>query len=129
MNAAQNREVLLSEALAFIRARTEWERERREPRCTGRSSNALAEYALGWRERPYTPGTPNSKGGSTWLNDECGDSYPSDRGDLRACELTYLLAPKWMRDRMLPVLQEFRDFVLEGKNRYGEVLWPKEGAA
>lgn len=87
------------------------------PRCWGRSSDALALYGVGIGLRPQTPGWSDT--GSSWTREECGQDYPHDEGDLRACELTYDMADVASQMRMLPVLEEFRRWVREGLNRYG----------
>ena len=62
-------------------------------RCTGISSDALAQYGLrGDRE----PGIA---------------TYPSDLWDLAACERTYRMAPDDVRERMRPVLEKYRKHV------------------
>lgn len=97
--------------------------ERHErPRWYGMSSQALVKFAAGMGPRPRTPGHPSRPGGAMWLNEECGENYPHDMADLDACELAYKKAPAWMQRKMLPVLREFRDWVLDGKNRYGDVV-------
>jgi len=65
----------------------------RLPRCTGISSDALALYG--------TRGGPEPRPGQ----------YPADRGDLAACERTYLMAPDEVRERMLPILERYREHV------------------
>jgi hypothetical protein len=89
-------------------------------RCYGLSSDALAMYALGFGERPQVPGTPTSP--HFWTGDECGQDYPADEDDLAACERTYAMAPPHLRERMAPVLEEFRGWVRERRNRHGEVV-------
>lgn len=103
----------------FLAERMLAERQRRQPRCWGISSDALALYGLGKGPRPQTPGWAASPGGSSWTAEECGHDYPHDQSDLLACELTYEMAPVEARIRMLPVLEEFRRWVNEGLNRYG----------
>ncbi len=85
--------------LAFLRARELWPDGL--PRCTGRSSDALAHYGLGWRGAPITPTDPR----------------PYDEGDLRACQLTYALAPVWAQLRMRPVLDDFEAWVAHDRDR------------
>lgn len=68
-------------------------------RCTGMSSDALAQYGLrGARE----PGR---------------GEYPSDLWDLASCERTYRMAPVDVRERMRPVLEKYRKHV--------EQHWPR----
>ena len=62
----------------------------REERCTGLSSDALTLYALRLDEEPQQR------------------NYPSDHGDLDACERTYQMAPADLQERMLPVLEKYR---------------------
>lgn len=107
-----------SEALEFITRRLAAERRHTDPRCYGRSSDALALYGVGSGPRPLIPGRETTRG--FWQGDECGTDYPLDESDLRACELTYEMAPSWAQDRMLPVLEEFRRWVRGGINRHGE---------
>lgn len=108
------------ETLDFVLERMTAQREHRRPRCWGISSDALTLYALGKGPRPQTPGRPERPGGSTWQGSEVGSDYPHDEDDLRACELTYAMAPAHLQIIMLPVLKEFQAWVREGKNRYGE---------
>lgn len=62
-------------------------------RFTGVSSDALAWYAIGRRDEPK-PG-----------------EYPADEQDLAACERTYEMAPEFLKERMLPVLERYRAHV------------------
>lgn len=108
--------------LEFVLDRMAAERERRTPRCWGMSSDALTLYALGKGPRPEVPGRPDRPGGRSWRSSEVGQNYPHDESDLRACELTYAMAPESVQVVMLPVLNEFQAWVREGKNRYGEMV-------
>jgi hypothetical protein len=118
---------MTDEIMAFVLERMVAEREHRRPRCYGVSSDALTLYALGKGPRPQTPGRPDREGGGSWRGDEVGRDYPHDEADLRACELTYAMAPAVLKVSMAPVLDEFRAWVREGKNRYGEkVHEPRE---
>lgn len=65
----------------------------RPSRCTGVSSDALAWYAVGKRDEPKL------------------SEYPADESDLAACERTYGMAPAWLQERMLPVLERYRAHV------------------
>lgn len=117
------------EILDFVLERMVAHRERREPRCWGISSDALALYALGKGPRPEVPGRPDSPGGGSWHGSQVGREYPHDESDLRACEATYAMAPESLQVVMLPVLQEFQAWVREGLNRYGEkVREPRRGS-
>lgn len=62
----------------------------RPDRCTGRSSDALAWYAVGARPEPRP------------------EEYPADLSDLGACERTYEMAPPHVQRRMLLVLEMYR---------------------
>lgn len=125
--------------LDFVTARMEAQRKHYRPRCWGRSSDALMMYGLGKGPRPILPGRTaeqiqvyesgerfvfSTRGGYSLHGDNCGTEYPHDIDDLNACERTYEMAPPWVQERMLPVLLEFRSWVLEGRNRYGEVICP-----
>ena len=110
--ATEERDFVISRLLARSR--------RDEPRCYGLSSDALALYGLGVGLRPRTPGATVEPGITRWEGEECGRDYPCDESDLRACERTYDMAPAYVRERMLPVLEEFRAWVREGLNRHGE---------
>lgn len=90
------------------------------PRWHGASSDALVNYALGTGPRPTVPGRPAAPGLSVYEGDERGDGYPRDRDDLLACILTHESAPDDLRRVMAPVVAEFRGWVLERRNRYGE---------
>ena len=105
---------------AFLAARMRAEQRLQEPRCWGISSDALALYGVGQGERPTVPGWTNKPGVLAWTGSECGRGYPHDEGDLMACEITYAMAPREVRERMLPVLEEFERYVRRGINRYGE---------
>lgn len=87
-------------------------------RWRGVSSDALAAWGAGTGPRPAVPGHPCSPAGMSWLGEECGRKEPHDESDLLACTITYLSAPDWMQDRMLPVLTEFQDWVWYGLNRH-----------
>ncbi len=76
------------EALAFVRDR-QMLRHTDVPRCWGKSSDALALYAIGGPE-------PTER------------DYPSDHSDLDACERTYRMAPPRLAERMQPVLDKYR---------------------
>lgn len=76
-----------SEALAFLAARRY---HPRLARCTGRSSDALAWWAVGHGPKPTE------------------DVYPSDPADLAACQRTYAMAPGWAQKRMKPVMDRYR---------------------
>lgn len=67
----------------------------RNPRCTGISSDALVFFALGMQEEPEIR------------------EYPRDRGDLRACEETYDMAPDDLRRKMLPVMTKYRQAIAD----------------
>lgn len=108
--------------LAFVLERMTAQHEHRRPRCYGKSSDALTLYALGKGPRPQTPGRPDRAGGHSWSGAECGRDFPHDGGDLAACELTYEMAPAVLQRRMLPILVEFRAWVREGENRYGDKI-------
>jgi hypothetical protein len=94
-------------------------------RCWGMSSDALALFGVGGGPRPRVPGRPTEPGRTLWNGEECGKGYPMDTSDLLACERTYAMAPAGAKPRMLPVLEEFRAWVYEGRNRYGEVVMPR----
>lgn len=66
---------------------------RQRDRFTGISSDALAWFAIGRRDEPK-PG-----------------EYPADERDLGACERTYDMAPEFLKERMLPVLERYRAHV------------------
>ena len=110
------------QALQFMIERDRARQRVGAPRCVGVSSDALAMYGIGHGERPTVPGTPDTPGGMSWRGDEVGQNYPHDIGDLLACQITYAMAPAWMRERMLPVLEEFEGWVRHRRNRYGETL-------
>lgn len=109
-------------AAEFIAAR----RSGCQPRCTGISSDALARYALGSGPRPAVPGTPTSPSSRSWSGEETGRDFPHDEDDLGACERTYSMAPDELRERMLPVLEEFRRWVRRGINRNGVQVIDRE---
>lgn len=94
----------------------------RVTRWTGRSSDALAIYALGRGPRPQAPGHPDRPGGMCWHSEECGRGDPMDESDLLACTITYLTAPDDLKPRMAPVLAEMERWVWHGINRHGEKL-------
>lgn len=77
----------------FFLAREDRRRRFQGPRCTGDSSDGLTLFALGLVQEP-----------DKW-------NYPSDHSDLRACELTYKMAPADLQERMLPVLEKYRAHV------------------
>jgi hypothetical protein len=116
---------ILAKERDFMLQRTLMQHRRIEPRCYGISSDALALYALGLGPRPRVPGRPVEPGRTSWLGAECGDNYPADADDLAACRITYNMAPGHLQKKMRPVLDEFRAWVEEGKNRYGEVVMPR----
>jgi hypothetical protein len=97
------------QVLEFLFARHEARRLMERPRCYGASSDALAYYGAGKRGEPTG-----------------GWDFPSDPGDLGACERTYDMAPGHIKQRMLPVLEKFREHVAE---RYPEVVSRKEQQA
>ena len=106
----------------FLLDRATAEHLRLRPGDVGVSSQALLLYALGSIRRPRVPGrSTRGHGYRTWSGDECGHDYPYDEDDLGRCERTYAVAPKHLQERMLPVLEEFRAWVLQRRNRYGEV--------
>ena len=107
---------------AFLAARMRAKQERQRPRCWGISSDALALYGVGQGPRPTVPGRTTEPGGNGWRGSECGWGFPHDEGDLMACEITYAMAPREVRARMLPVLEEFEQYVRRGLNRYGEPI-------
>jgi hypothetical protein len=88
-----NSQARAQEANEFLLARDENRRKRNRPRCFGTSSDALAFYGAGRAQEP-----------SSW-------EYPVDRDDLNACELTFGMAPVWMRVRMAPVIEKYREAV------------------
>jgi hypothetical protein len=79
----------------FLIERMLAEKAHKQPRCYGISSDAMALYAVGLRDKPQF------------------DEFPHDQGDLDACELTYKMAPGSLQlgDRMTPLLEEYRAFV------------------
>jgi hypothetical protein len=77
--------------LAFAVERHRAYIEHRVPRCTGRSSDALADLALGGGDRLMPA--------------------PYDASDLLACEITYEMAPEFVRPLMLPLLEAHREGV------------------
>lgn len=83
-------EAMSTEHRRFFLARLDRGSDRTRPRCTGRSSDAMVFFALGMQEEPERP------------------EYPSDLGDMRACEETYDMAPDDLRRRMLPVMNKYR---------------------
>lgn len=106
---------------AWLAARMVARQQRERPRCWGVSSDALALYGAGYGPRPEIPGapaeaTPNS---GRWTPQEAGRSYPLDVDDLNACERTVAMAPEGPRRRMAPVLEQFRSYVLDGRDRHG----------
>lgn len=135
-NRTREQKMTVAQGLApevrWLAARMNAERKFLEPRCWGRSSDAMALYGLGEGPRPTIPGRMtaqiemgrrwafSTKAGGSWSGDECGRDYPADMSDLNACERTYEMAPLWVQERMRPVLEEFRQWVLHGVNRYGE---------
>jgi len=80
---------------AFLADRLHCQVARARDRCWGISSDALSLYGVRGGPEP-------SRG-----------QYPADRGDLAACERTYLMAPDEVRERMLPVLEKYRAYVAE----------------
>ena len=82
--------------LRFMILREESRGQWGRPRCTGRSSDALARFGLGYGEKP------------TENND-----YPHDGADLDACERTYAMAPTHVQAKMRPVLLAYRVYVYE----------------
>lgn len=88
------------EALSFLAARRNSKERGDRPRCTGVSSDALAWYAVGQAHRPTER------------------QFPVDPSDLQACEITYAMAPPFLRKRMKDVLAEYRAHVAK---RYPEV--------
>lgn len=115
-------EARLRAEFEFVMARSEAARKHRNPRCYGLSSDAMALYGLGRAPRPQVPGHTVAPGVLGWTGEECGTDYPHDLSDLDACERTFRMAPPWVQDRMAPVLEDFRDWVIEGRNRHGEVI-------
>jgi len=83
------------ERLSFI-ARRYLAPGRHRDRFTGASSDALAWFAVGRRGEPKT------------------GEYPADERDLAACERTYEMAPEFLQERMLPVLERYRAAVRGG---------------
>ena len=111
------------EAADFLGKRMRYRHREYPVRCTGRSSDALALYGVGQGPRPFTVGHPEAdSGGGCWLGSECDSNAPMDEGDLLACTVSYLMAPKWAQERMLPVLEEFQNWVWHGINRHGAKL-------
>ena len=107
--------------LDFLAARARAEHLRDRASDVGLSSQAMLLYALGLLDRPRAPGRgTRGHGYRSWSGAECGHDYPSDEDDLGRCERTYAAAPAHLQPRMLPVLDEFRAWVREGLNRYGE---------
>jgi len=74
----------------FYIVREESRARHMRPRCYGISSDALTNFALGLAGAPVN------------------GQFPSDRGDLAACELTYGMAPNRLKAIMLPVLESYR---------------------
>lgn len=108
---------------AWLAARMVARSRHEEPRCWGISSDALAAYGAGHGPRPTTPGKPSeapSPNAGRWTCEEAGYCYPHDVGDLNACERTFAMAPDHAKFRMRPVLDEFRAYVLDGLDRYGD---------
>lgn len=103
------------------------QQRRDQPRCWGRSSDALALYAVGAGRRPRTPGVPDSQGpsGFSFRGENTDWRCPSDPSDLLACELTYEMGDEAEQERMLPALIEFRSWVLDGITRTGDVVAAK----
>lgn len=116
-----------NEVLEFVLARDKARANHERPRCYGVSSDALVLYALGQGPRPTVPGRPETENGGSWRGKECGFSYPHDEADLAACERSYDMAPPSLQAIMLPVLDEFRAWVREGRNRYGEQVPSRTG--
>lgn len=87
------------DVVAFLAARMRSDRRWTRDRCTGISSDALTFHGVGDPE----PGP---------------GSYPADLGDLMACERTYLMAPDEVRERMLPVLEKYREHVYARQEKY-----------
>jgi hypothetical protein len=48
-----------------------------------------------------------------------GDDYPRDRGDLGRCEHAYEAMPPHLQKRVLPLLEEWREFVAEKERSRG----------
>lgn len=69
-------------------------------RYTGRSSDALVEFAFSGEE-------PDR------------NRYPYDLDDLGACERTAGMAPEHLRRRMEPLLLKYRQFVADNYKRWG----------
>lgn len=88
-------ELLPEEHRLFWLARQDAKIDRASPRVTGLSSDRLTHFALGWAEEPDE---------GSWL-------YPSDNGDLGACERTYDMAPADLQRRMLPLLVKYRTHI------------------
>lgn len=78
------------QANEFLAARMEAQRRQEQPRCYGRSADALAYYGVGRGTKPRR------------------HEYPVDNNDLAACVRTFEMAPAWARPRMLPVLEDYR---------------------
>ena len=78
--------------LALLLDRKDRQADRRQPRCWGISSDALAVGAIR-RRRPRR------------------HDYPSDPSDLAACERTYRMAPDHLRTFMALVLVDYRAHV------------------
>lgn len=111
------------ETAAWLARRMVARRRLDRPRCWGVSSDALAAYGAGYGPRPTIPGKPyeaKTSNSGRWVREEAGDYYPHDIGDLNACELTFAMAPDHAKFRMKPVLDEFRAYVLDGLDRYGD---------
>lgn len=96
-------------------------------RVTGISSDAMVAFAVLGAPRPMTPGHPIVPGGMSWQGDECGSHYPHDQSDLDACERTFALAPPAIADEMDAVMRDFRQWVLYGRNRYGDHVIDRPG--
>jgi len=86
----------------------------------GVSSDALVCHAVGVLDRPRSPGWTETEGAWWWRGDECDWNCPHDAGDLARCEHAYEIAPPHLQERMLPVLEEFRRYVNDRLNRYGQ---------
>lgn len=71
-----------------------WLREQLDGRQLGISARRLARHAL-------FEGSPRP----------AGDQFPQDPGDLARCEQVFSDAPEWAKERMLPLLEEFRRHV------------------
>lgn len=119
---------------AWLAARLVAQQSLEGPRCWGISSDALAAFGAGVGPRPRIPGTPyeQTRSGGSWSPDEAGRCFPHDLSDLNACERTVEMAPEPARERMVPVLTEFRSYVLDGLNRHGQPAhlgraWGRDG--